>query len=70
VTPRKPKKSIRAGWADEAKAIGQSSDEVLVLGEFSNKLDQDWEWLVSRLMLTRKNLSNRIRGFLRFFLGS
>ena len=70
MTPRKAKKSIRAGWADEAKAIGRSSDEILVLGEFSNKLDQDWEWSVSRLMLTRKNLSNRIRGFLRFFLGS
>jgi antitoxin MazE len=41
---RKPQKSVRAGWADEAQKIAFSNEDRLVLGEFINDDDEKLTW--------------------------
>jgi len=41
---RKPKKSVRAGWADAAKQLAQSKDDALVWPEFANEADDALKW--------------------------
>ncbi len=41
---RKPQKSVRAGWADEAKKIALNNEDTLVLGEFTNDDDEKLTW--------------------------
>lgn len=41
---RKPQKSVRAGWADEAQRIAQKNEDTLVLGEFTNDDDEGLNW--------------------------
>jgi antitoxin MazE len=41
---RKPAQSARNGWADAAKRLAEHSDDALVLGEFSNEVDEGLEW--------------------------
>lgn len=41
---RKPAKEVRAGWAQAAKAISEQEGEELLIGDFSNSVDQDWVW--------------------------
>ncbi|BDX21227.1 hypothetical protein TUM22923_05480 [Polynucleobacter sp. TUM22923] len=40
----KPNKSLREGWAEQAKAIAQAGDDELLLGDFNNDEDEDWVW--------------------------
>jgi antitoxin MazE len=41
---RKPRKSVRAGWADAAKQLAQSGDDALVWPEFANEADNSLKW--------------------------
>jgi len=41
---RKPRKSVRAGWADAAKQLAQSGDDALVWPEFANEADSSLKW--------------------------
>lgn len=41
---RKPKKMIRAGWAKDAAAIAAPKQNSLLLGDFINDADEDWDW--------------------------
>lgn len=41
---RKPQKSVRAGWAEEAQKIAQNNEDTLVLGEFTNEDDEELSW--------------------------
>lgn len=41
---RKPAKEVRAGWAQAAKALSEQEGEELLIGDFSNSVDQDWVW--------------------------
>jgi antitoxin MazE len=41
---RKPKTSLREGWAEAAKKIAEAGDDTLVLGEFPNEEDETLEW--------------------------
>ena len=41
---RKPKKQIRAGWAKGTMAVTASKQNSLVLGDFVNDADEDWDW--------------------------
>jgi antitoxin MazE len=40
---RRPR-SVRAGWADAARALAQAGDDTLVMGEFSNDEDAEQVW--------------------------
>jgi antitoxin MazE len=41
---RKPRKSVRVGWADAAKQLAQSGDDALVWPEFANEADDALKW--------------------------
>jgi antitoxin MazE len=41
---RKPRKSVRVGWADAAKQVGQSREDALVWPEFANEADEALKW--------------------------
>jgi antitoxin MazE len=41
---RKAAVQPRAGWAAASKAIARAEDDVLVLGEFANRSDDDVAW--------------------------
>jgi antitoxin MazE len=41
---RRPKVSLRAGWADASKAIAAAGDNALVLPEFTNEGDAELQW--------------------------
>jgi antitoxin MazE len=40
----KPTKNPRQGWAEDSKAIAQTGEDRLVLGDFMNDADKDWVW--------------------------
>lgn len=44
VVLRMPKRSVRAGWAEDSKAIAASGDDELVWPEFGNADDRDLTW--------------------------
>lgn len=41
---RKPASPARAGWAEAARKVAASGDDVLVLGEFGNAEDSELAW--------------------------
>jgi antitoxin MazE len=41
---RRPRPSVRAGWAEASRQIAAAGDETLALGEFANEADGDWTW--------------------------
>jgi antitoxin MazE len=41
---RKPRRSVRAGWAAAAKQLAESEDDALLLGEFANEDDSELIW--------------------------
>ena len=41
---RKPKKSVRSGWADVAKELAENGDDALEWPEFPNEGDQSLTW--------------------------
>ena len=41
---RKPRKAVREGWADAAKAIAASGDDRLVWPECGNAGDSEFAW--------------------------
>ena len=41
---RKPAQSVRAGWADAAKAVAAAGDDALLMGEFANADDELLSW--------------------------
>jgi antitoxin MazE len=44
VVLRKPKPSVRAGWASAATKIARQGDDVLQMGEFANEGDAELAW--------------------------
>lgn len=36
---RKPRRAVREGWAEAARAIAESGEDALVMGEFGNEGD-------------------------------
>ena len=41
---RRPRKSVRVGWADAAKQLAQNRDDALVWPEFANEADDSLKW--------------------------
>ena len=41
---RRPKHKAREGWAEASKALAESGDDALVMGEFSNADDAELAW--------------------------
>jgi antitoxin MazE len=41
---RKPARPVREGWAQAAAQVAQAKDDELLLGEFDNAADVDWQW--------------------------
>ena len=41
---RKPAQAARTGWGEAAKALAQSNDDVLIMGDFDNEADEDLKW--------------------------
>ena len=41
---RKPRNSVREGWAEASKAIAESGDDKLVWPEFGNEGDSELAW--------------------------
>ena len=41
---RRPRHSVREGWAEASKVIAQSGDDQLVMGEFGNADDAELAW--------------------------
>jgi antitoxin MazE len=41
---RRPRHTAREGWAEASKAIAESGDDALVLGEFVNADDAELAW--------------------------
>ncbi|MFP6560876.1 AbrB/MazE/SpoVT family DNA-binding domain-containing protein [Paraburkholderia sp. B3] len=41
---RRPRQPAREGWAEASKALAQSGDDALVMGEFPNADDAELEW--------------------------
>jgi antitoxin MazE len=41
---RRPKHKAREGWAEASKALAESGDDALVMGEFPNADDADLTW--------------------------
>jgi antitoxin MazE len=41
---RKPSRTPREGWLQAAKQIAAQGDDELVLGDFPNEADAEWEW--------------------------
>jgi len=41
---RRPRHKAREGWAEASKAVAESGDDALVMGEFSNTDDAELAW--------------------------
>jgi len=41
---RKPRKSVRSGWAQAARSLSMQGEDALLMGEFGNAADRDLEW--------------------------
>lgn len=41
---RRPQKPAREGWAEASKALAESGDDALVMGEFANAGDTEGAW--------------------------
>lgn len=41
---RRPVRPAREGWAQAAAQVAQAGDDGLLLGEFGNAADEDWQW--------------------------
>jgi antitoxin MazE len=41
---RKPRSAVRAGWAEDSKALAVTGDDALVWPEFGNADDRDLTW--------------------------
>ncbi|TAL55834.1 AbrB/MazE/SpoVT family DNA-binding domain-containing protein [Pandoraea sp.] len=41
---RRPRRKAREGWAEASKALAESGDDALVMGEFSNADDTELAW--------------------------
>lgn len=41
---RKPRKQVRAGWADASRSVAQAGGDTLVMGEFGNADDSELAW--------------------------
>jgi antitoxin MazE len=41
---RKPRPAVRAGWAEDSKAIAAQADDALVWPEFANDADTELTW--------------------------
>jgi antitoxin MazE len=41
---RKPSKVVRAGWANAALAVANGDEDALLMGEFANAVDAEFEW--------------------------
>lgn len=41
---RRPQKKAREGWAEASKALAESGDDALVMGEFGNVDDAELAW--------------------------
>jgi Growth regulator len=41
---RKPKKSVRCGWADAARKLAETADDTMVWPEFGNQEDAALKW--------------------------
>jgi len=41
---RRPKKRVRSGWAEVTKRIAALGEDALVMPEFANEADVDWNW--------------------------
>jgi len=41
---RRPRKPVRAGWAESARALAAQGGDALVMGEFGNADDADLQW--------------------------
>jgi antitoxin MazE len=41
---RRPRHQAREGWAEASKALAESGDDALVMGEFANADDAELKW--------------------------
>ncbi|OLL28480.1 antitoxin [Burkholderia sp. SRS-W-2-2016] len=41
---RRPRHKVREGWAEASKALAESGDDALVMGEFPNADDAESAW--------------------------
>jgi len=41
---RKPQPSVRAGWAEDSKAIADAGEDALIWPSFANEGDRDLKW--------------------------
>lgn len=41
---RRPSRTPREGWRESAKTIAAQGDDKLILGDFPNAADAEWEW--------------------------
>lgn len=41
---RKPRKTVRAGWAEASSALAELGDDVLAWPEFGNEADKQLKW--------------------------
>jgi antitoxin MazE len=41
---RRPRNKAREGWAEASKALAESGDDALVMGEFGNADDAELAW--------------------------
>lgn len=44
IVVRSPSKPVRVGWAEASRDIAAAGDDTLVLGEFANAEDKDFQW--------------------------
>jgi antitoxin MazE len=41
---RRPRKAVRSGWAEAARAVAARGDDELLIGEFGNASDSELTW--------------------------
>jgi antitoxin MazE len=41
---RRPRSKAREGWAEASKLIAASGEDTLLMGEFANEGDSEFEW--------------------------
>lgn len=41
---RRPRRTVRAGWAKASQALAQAGDDALAWPEFANEEDADLQW--------------------------
>lgn len=41
---RRPRKTVREGWAAASKGLAEADDDALVMGEFGNADDAESTW--------------------------